>query len=115
MLLPDKLKLLRYAHDYSIAYLAYKLQIDTKEYADIEDGKSLLTLKQAKVIIELYAIDVADFIEETEESYDWMNLLTERDLALVTSSPCEESIASLKAELASIKDTLSKVLEKLET
>jgi len=110
----EKLKLLRHSYDYSKAYVAYKLNINLNDYIKIEAGEKPLTLAQLNIVTELYQLEAAELIAESEdcEDADWEVLLTEKDGAAQKES-CEETIANLKTELNSIKSILYALADKL--
>lgn len=114
--LSEKLRYLRYAHDYSKAYVAYKLGISTEDYTELEEGERSLSLSQIEMISALYYIDPSEIFERNEllERYhQWEDLLEESDPVFHPDN-CAESLIYLKAELGDIKEMLRTLVEKLD-
>ncbi|HWV71004.1 MAG TPA: helix-turn-helix transcriptional regulator [Pseudosphingobacterium sp.] len=113
MELSEKLRLLRYAHDYTREYVAYKLCVSFNHYVKLESGEEILTLDQAKLIGELYQINAADLVQDDDEglNFAWEDML-EVDQYSPNKDSHEASMAYIKAELASIKEMLQILVEK---
>lgn len=113
MELSEKLRLLRYAHDYTREYVAYKLSISFKHYIQLESGEEILTLEQAKMIGELYQINTVDLLQKGDEglNIEWEDML-EQDQHSLKENTYEASMSYIRAELASIKDMLQVLVEK---
>jgi transcriptional regulator with XRE-family HTH domain len=113
MELSEKLRLLRYAHDYTREYVAYKLCVSFNHYVKLESGEEILTLDQAKLIGELYQINAADLVQDGDEelNIEWEHML-DVDQYSPKKDPHEASMAYIKTELASIKEMLQILVEK---
>lgn len=114
MELHQKLRFLRYANDYSSAYVAYKLNITKKEYEQLESGEKTLSIRQAKQIGALYAMDAEELAGmhlELDQDVAWHGLMTNgTELPDGGISP---AIEQLKDELNSIKGLLQLIVDKL--
>lgn len=112
MELHEKLKFLRYANDFSSAYVAYKLKITRQEYEQLELGEARLTIEQAKSIGTLYAMTSEELMGlngDLKEDAVWQNLIPETNTVEEHSPTLEE----LKDELVNIKELLQVLVEKL--
>ncbi|MEH6308470.1 hypothetical protein RYH73_22630 [Olivibacter sp. CPCC 100613] len=112
MELHEKLKFLRYANDFSSAYVAYKLKITRQEYEQLELGEARLTIEQAKSIGTLYAMTSEELMGlngDLKEDAVWQNLIPETNTLEEHSPKLEE----LKDELVNIKELLQVLVEKL--
>lgn len=112
MELHEKLRFLRYANDYSSAYVAYKLKITKEEYARLESGEGTLMIEQAKLIGELYALNSEELTSERldlDEEVSWQNLVSDGD---IKKGPTP-TLAELKEELTNIRELLQILVEKL--
>lgn len=112
MELSEKLRLLRYAHNYTREYVAYKLGISFKDYVQLESGENVLTLDQAKIVGELYQINVVDLAKDNDEGLhiEWQHLLNEPDFSIDNNR--DDALNFIKTELASIKKMLYALVEK---
>jgi|GEM_PF-1179091 len=116
MELSEKLRFLRYSHDYSREYVAYRLGVSTEEYVLLEDGEYNLSIQQAEVVSALYTISTTELFGDDippEKYADWDNLLDKENADFSEINSCDESIAYLKAEISSIKEMLHVLVEKL--
>lgn len=114
MELSEKLRLLRYAHDYTREYVAYKLCVSFKHYVQLELGQEVLTLDQAKLIGELYQINAVDLVQDGDEelNIEWEHMSEVDQYSQNKNDSHEASMAYIKAELASIKEMLQILVEK---
>jgi len=113
--LPEKLKLLRYSFDYSKEYVAYRIDARLADYLEMEAGDRPLSLKQMKIISELYQLTADELVEDqTDVTADWQHLLDMNEEDDNLTSPSENTMAYLKEELASIKEMLHVLVDKLD-
>jgi transcriptional regulator with XRE-family HTH domain len=112
MELHEKLRFLRYANDYSMAYVAYKLKLTKEEYEQLESGEKKLTIEQAKLVGILYSMTSDELMGphlDLDEEVSWQNLVTDDNVRQGHSPTLEE----LKNELINIKELLQVLVEKL--
>jgi len=112
--LPEKLKLLRYSFDYSKEYVAYRIKVRLIDYLEMEAGNRPLSLKQMKIISELYQLTVDELVDDDEATADWQHLLGMAEGGDDLGSSPKDTMAYLKEELASIKEMLHVLVDKLD-
>ncbi len=121
----EKLKFLRFSHDFSLSYVAHRLNMSKEEYKNIEQGEGSLTLKDAEILSKLYEIHPLELFEEEalkealeekgdsndvilyRETYDLAEYTTISQEKLVTMNTLQEELWEIKAMLRALTEKLT--------
>lgn len=103
MTLEKKIKFIREFRNYSQEYMAFRLGISQNAYSRIELGKSKLTVEKAKLIAEIFNLDLSELLNENasfiiSDEIDEINPNTNSDTEEQIIH-YQERIKTLKSEL----------------
>lgn len=103
MTLEKRIKFIREFRNYSQEYMAFRLGISQNAYSRIELGKSKLTVEKAKLIAEIFDLDLSELLNENasfiiSDEIDEINPNTNSDMEEQIIH-YQERIKTLKSEL----------------